>query len=113
MSRRLGEKAEKHDRIRTSAETVLRAISLITCRALRDSNCSESEYQLVFGEAERFASLTSDIRSQTKRALREQTREIEAQLNAAHASGRKEGIQLGHMDALRKTQRQVADGNSR
>ena len=54
------------------------------------------------GEAERFASLKDDIRSQTKRALREQTREIEAQLDAARVSGRQEGIQLGRIDALKK-----------
>ena len=113
VSRRLDKKAEKHDHNATSAETVLQTISLITNRALRDGNCIESESQLVLREAELFASFEDDIRSQRKRALREQTREIEAQLDAARARGHEEGIQLGRIDALKKNHRQVADGDSR
>ena len=37
VSRRLDKKAEKHDRIQTSAETVLRTISLITSRVSTSS----------------------------------------------------------------------------
>ena len=69
MSRRLNKKAKKHDNIRQSAETVLRSISQITCRALDDGVVSDSEYQLVLDEVELFAEQKEEIRDQTMQAL--------------------------------------------
>ena len=65
MSRRLNKKAKKHGNTRQSAATVLRSISQITSRALDDGVVSDSEYQLVLDEVERFADQKEEIRDQS------------------------------------------------
>ena len=55
VSRQVKKKTKKHDYMRKLVETVLRNISQITSRALNDGIMSDSEYQLVLDEVERFA----------------------------------------------------------
>ena len=52
---RLNKKARKSDNIRKYAETVLRSNSQITSRAPDDGIVTDSEYQPVLDEVERFA----------------------------------------------------------
>ena len=77
ICRRLNKKAKKkHDNIRTSSETVLRSIAQITSRALDDGVVSDSEYQLVLGEVERFEEQKEEILSRTMPALEQSVREF-------------------------------------
>lgn len=112
VSRRLNKKAQKHDRIRQSVETVLRTISQITSRALRDGAVSGSEYQLVLDEAERFATLKEEIRRDARSQLQQQEAELQAQLDARLEEARKRGREEGREDTLKKIRRATVAGDS-
>ena len=92
VNKRLGKKAEKHDRIRQTADTTLRTQSDIVSKALRDGEINETEYVQVVDEMDRYNEIKEEIRKETRKALTN----IDTMLANARKEGKEEGVKLEH-----------------
>lgn len=75
VSKRLILKAEKHDRIKTMAETKLNTISDHVSRALRDGVISDEEYTDILDELQKFKVMKEETRSKIKVGIDEATKQ--------------------------------------
>ena len=98
VNKRLGKKAEKHDRIRQTADTTLRTLSDIVSKALRDGEINETEYVHVVDEMDRYNEIKEEIRKETRKALTN----IDTMLENARKEGKEEGIKLERQNTLKK-----------
>ena len=83
-------KAKKHDKIKTLAESKLDTISGIVSKAIEDTYISNQEYHLILEEIKHYRTMKEEIRSKSKRVVKEITKE---QREAILAQGREEGKQ--------------------
>ena len=98
VNKRLAKKAEKHDRIRQTADTTLRTLSDIVSKALRDGEINETEYVQVVDEMDRYNEIKEEIRKETRKALTN----IDTMLEKARKEGKEEGVKLERQNTLKK-----------
>ena len=65
-------KMNKHEKIRTLAETKLCIISDYISKAIQDNEISEEEYSLILAEYNKYSTMKEAIRLKTKQAIEEQ-----------------------------------------
>jgi hypothetical protein len=87
VGRRLTAKYDKHQRIETLARAKLNTISDIVSKALVDGNISDTEYNLVLAEVQKFEDMKREIRA--KKAPAENIDELKKTLLA---QGRREAL---------------------
>ena len=74
VSKKLALKAEKHDKIKTLAESKLNTINDHISKALKDNYISEEEFALILGELDKFNKMKEEFRSKTKVVIDEETK---------------------------------------
>ena len=74
VSKKLALKAEKHDKIKTLAESKLNTINDHISKALKDNYISEEEFALILGELDKFNKMKEEFRSKTKVVIVEETK---------------------------------------
>ena len=75
VNKKLALKAEKHEKIKVLAESKLNTINSYISKALIDGIVSDSEYELILSELQKFKELMREIRDKTKIGLDEITKE--------------------------------------
>jgi hypothetical protein len=75
VNRKLEMKAEKHEKIKTLAESKLNTISDHISKALKDNQISDEEFSLIMSELEKFSNLKEDIRTNVKTKIDEETKQ--------------------------------------
>lgn len=75
VNKKLAQKAEKHEKIKTLAEAKLNTISDHISKALKDDVISDEEYSLVLSELEKFKNMKEEIRSNVKLGIDEETKQ--------------------------------------
>ena len=78
VGRKFTIKAEKHEKIKTLADTKLNTISEYISNALEDGGISDDEYCLILNELAKFNELKSAIRSELKASVDEEAENREA-----------------------------------
>jgi len=78
VGRKFTIKAEKHEKIKTLADTKLNTISEYISKALEDGGISDDEYCLILNELAKFNELKSEIRSELKASVDEEAENREA-----------------------------------
>ena len=78
VGRKFTIKAEKHEKIKTLADTKLNTISEYISNALEDGGISDDEYCLILNELAKFNELKSEIRSELKSSVDEEAENREA-----------------------------------
>ena len=74
---KLALKAEKHEKIKTLAESKLNTISEHISKALKDNVISDEEFSLILSELDKFKEMKEEIRSKVKVKLDEATKNEE------------------------------------
>ena len=75
VNKKLALKAEKHEKIKVLAESKLNTINSYISKALVDGIVSDSEYELILSELQKFKELMREIRDKTKIGIDEITKE--------------------------------------
>ena len=75
VNKKLALKAEKHEKVKVLAESKLNTINSHISKALVDSVVSDSEYELILSELQKFKNLMKEIRTKTKIDIDEVTKE--------------------------------------
>src|ERR1043165_2151719 len=78
IGRKLTTKAEKHEKIKTLADTKLNTISEYISKALEDDSISDDEYCLVLHEFEKYKEMKEEIRTKIKISVDEEVENREA-----------------------------------
>ena len=78
VGRKLTIKAEKHEKIKTLADTKLNTISEYISKALEDDSISDDEYCLVLHEFEKYKEMKEEIRTKIKVSVDEEAENREA-----------------------------------
>ena len=78
VGRKFTIKAEKHEKIKTLADTKLNTISEYISNALEDGGISDDEYCLILNELAKFNELKKEIRSELKASVDEEADNREA-----------------------------------
>ena len=76
VNKKLALKAEKHEKVKVLAESKLNTINSHISKALIDSIVSDSEYELILSELQKFKDLMKEIRTKTKIDIDEITKEL-------------------------------------
>ena len=66
VNKKLALKAEKHEKVKVLAESKLNTINSHISKALIDSIVSDSEYELILSELQKFKEMMNEIRAKTK-----------------------------------------------
>jgi hypothetical protein len=74
VHRKLGLKAEKHEKIKILAESKLNTISDHISKALKDNHISDDEFKLILDELDKFNTMKDEIRTKVKVKLDEETK---------------------------------------
>jgi hypothetical protein len=74
VSRKLSMKAEKHEKIKTLAESKLNTICDHISKALKDNHISDDEFTLIMSELDKFLNMRDEIRMNTKTKIDEETK---------------------------------------
>ena len=75
VNKKLALKAEKHEKVKVLAESKLNTINSHISKALIDSIVSNSEYELILSELQKFKEMMNEIRAKTKIDIDEITKE--------------------------------------
>ena len=75
VNKKLALKAEKHEKVKVLAESKLNTINSHISKALIDSIVSDSEYELILSELQKFKEMMKEIRAKTKIDIDEITKE--------------------------------------
>jgi hypothetical protein len=75
VNKKLVLKAEKHEKVKTLADTKLNTISDHISKALKDDEISDEEYSLILSELEKFNVMKEEIRSKIKVGIDEETKQ--------------------------------------
>ena len=75
VNKKLALKAEKHEKVKVLAESKLNTISSHISKALMDGVVSDSEYELILSELQKFKDMMEEIRTKTKIGIDEVTKE--------------------------------------
>ena len=75
VNKKLALKAEKHEKVKVLAESKLNTISSYISKALIDDIVSDSEYELILSELQKFKEMMKEIRAKTKIEIDEITKE--------------------------------------
>ena len=75
VNKKLALKAEKHEKIKVLAESKLNTINSYISKALVDNIVSDSEYELILSELQKFKEMMREIRDKTKIGIDEITKE--------------------------------------
>ena len=75
VNKKLALKAEKHEKVKVLAESKLNTINSHISKALMDGVVSDSEYELVLRELQKFKDLMKEIRTETKIDIDEITKQ--------------------------------------
>ena len=75
VNKKLALKAEKHEKVKVLAESKLNTISSYISKALIDDIVSDSEYELILSELQKFKEMLKEIRAKTKIDMDEITKE--------------------------------------
>ena len=75
VNKKLALKAEKHEKIKVLAESKLNTINSYISKALVDGIVSDSEYELILSELQKFKEMMREIRDKTKIGIDEITKE--------------------------------------
>ena len=75
VNKKLIQKAEKHDKIKTLADAKLNTISDHISKALKDDQVSDEEYSLILSEVDKFNNMKKEIRSKIKAGIDEATKQ--------------------------------------
>ena len=75
VNKKLALKAEKHEKIKVLAESKLNTINSYISKALIDDIVSDSEYELILSELQKFKEMMKEIRDKTKIGIDEITKE--------------------------------------
>ena len=75
VNKKLALKAEKHEKIKVLAESKLNTINSYISKALVDDIVSDSEYELILSELQKFKEMMREIRDKTKIGIDEITKE--------------------------------------
>ena len=75
VNKKLIQKAEKHDKIKTLADAKLNTISDHISKALKDDQVSDEEYSLILSEVDKFNNMKEEIRSKIKAGIDEATKQ--------------------------------------
>ena len=78
VGRKFALKAEKHEKIKTLADTKLNTISDYISKALEDDGISDDEYCLILHEFEKYNEMKEEIRSEVKASVDEEAENREA-----------------------------------
>ena len=78
VGRKFALKAEKHEKIKTLADTKLNTISEYISNALEDGGISDDEYCLILNELAKFNEMKSELRSELKASVDEEAENREA-----------------------------------
>ena len=84
------QKAKKHDKLKTLAESKLDSISELVSKAIEDANISHEEYRFILKEIEHYRKMKEQIRTKSKKTTDAITAE---QREEILKQGRKEGQQ--------------------
>ena len=74
LNKRLMRKAEKHEKIKTVADTKLNTISDLVSKALSDDAISDEEYTLILAELGKYRQMKEEVRSSSKAIINEEMR---------------------------------------
>ena len=77
VNKKLALKAEKHEKVKVLAESKLNTISRYISKALMDGVVSDSEYELILSELQKFKDMMEEIRTKTKIGIDEVTRVVD------------------------------------
>ena len=75
VNRKLGMKAEKHEKIKILADSKLNTISDHISKSLIDHHVSDEEFSLILSELDKFNNLKEEIRSNIKTKIDEETKQ--------------------------------------
>ena len=75
VNKKLALKGEKHEKVKVLAEPKLNTISSYISKALIDDIVSDSEYELILSELQKFKEMMKEIRAKTKIDIDEITKE--------------------------------------
>jgi hypothetical protein len=75
FNKKLMLKAEKHEKIKTLADSKLNSISGHISKALKDDSISDSEYEIVLSEIKNYNTIKEEIRSKIKVGIDEVTKQ--------------------------------------
>ena len=75
VNKKLIQKAEKHEKIKTLADAKLNTISDHISKALKDDKVSDEEYSLILSEVDKFNNMKEEIRSKIKAGIDEATKQ--------------------------------------
>ena len=74
VNKKLSLKAEKHEKIKVLADSKINTISDYISKALKDGIISDSEYELILGELQKFKSMLEDNRTKVRGQMDEVTK---------------------------------------
>ena len=75
VNKKLALKADKHEKVKVLAESKLNTINSHISKALIDSIVSDSDYELILSELQKFKEMMKEIRAKTKIDIDEITKE--------------------------------------